>query len=102
VNLVKSDPIFDKLVSDVAVLDPRLRVAADDPDCFLCGKRVRRAVAVTVETGASIGMHAHAECVGNSTPFDLCVRYWQAIRAAVSGKRESPNPCAPRVRGAFR
>ena len=83
---------LDRLAADVAPLDPRLRVAADEPDCFLCGKKVRRVVAVTVDTGNSIGLHAHAECVGNRTAFEVMTLYWQALRAAIMGQRETPNP----------
>lgn len=92
---------LDQLAADTAALDPRLRVQSDDPDCFLCGKRVRRAVAVTVETGASIGMHAHAECCNNMPALELYSRLWRAIRAAIRGEAESPNPGPARIRGAF-
>jgi len=92
---------FDRHAADTRALDPRLRAAADDPDCFLCGKRVRREVALTVETGASVGLHAHAACLDNRPAFEVMVRYWQAIRAAVKGERETPNPAPPRVWGSF-
>ena len=86
----------------VKALDPRLRVAGDNPDCFLCGKRIKRGNAVFVESGASPRMPAHAECCDNRTAFDLMARYWQALRAAMPGHAETPNPCAPVVHGYFR
>jgi hypothetical protein len=95
------DDALDRLAADTAALDPRLRTAADDPECFMCGKRVRRAVAMTVETGSSIGLHAHAACLDNRSSFDVMCRYWKALRAAISGERETPNPAAPVVRGGF-
>jgi hypothetical protein len=91
----------DKLAADVAPLDPRLRVVADSPDCFLCGRKVRREVALTVETAASIGLHCHAECCHGMQAWELTARYWQALRAAIQGGPETPNPGPPRVQGDF-
>lgn len=91
----------DAHAAAVASLDPRLRVAGDNPDCFLCGKRVVRANAVYVESGASPRMPAHSVCCDGMAAFDLMARYWQAIRSAIQGHRETPNPCAPVVRGRF-
>jgi len=98
----RKDAALDKLAAAAGYLDPRLRIAADDPECFMCGKKVRRAVALTVETGASIGMHAHEECIGGKQAWEVCARYWQAMRAAITGEKETPNPGPPRISyGAF-
>ena len=91
----------DAHAETVAHMDPRLRVAGDNPECFVCGKRIRRANAVYVESGASPRMPAHSTCCDGMAALDLMARYWQAIRAAVEGHAETPNPCAPVVRGRF-
>ena len=92
---------LDQHAAEVALLDPRLSVS--HPDCFLCGKRVVRANAVWVESGASPRMPAHSECanVMCRRPLTLMARYWMAVRAAVIGRPEAPNPCEPLVRGSF-
>ncbi len=96
-----SKDALDRLAADVASLDPRLRVAGDEPECFMCGKRCRAGTFIGIETDASARMHAHTECAGNADPVDLAARYWMAVRAAFPGVAESPNPAAARVRGGF-
>ena len=92
---------LDKLAADVAALDPRLRVARDNPDCFLCGKVCGPRAVVYVESGASPQLAAHSRCVNNMQAVELMARYWQAVRAAIQGEGETPNPCAPVVHGRF-
>lgn len=94
---------LDKHANDTASLDPRLRMASDRPECFICGTRIRRTTSdpVTVDTGASIGLHAHAACCDNRPALDILTRYWKALRAAMSGTIETPNPARALIRGEF-
>lgn len=90
---------LDKLAADTVILDPRLRIASDSPECFLCGKHIVRTTSdpVTVETQNSIGLHAHGACCNNMPALDLFAAYWKAIRAAMTGERETPNPGPARI-----
>lgn len=92
---------FDKMASDAAMIDARFRASTDSPECFLCGKKIPRKNLVTVETQASIGMHAHYECANGMSVVDLYARLWKAIRAAMEGSAETENPNAPIVNGDF-
>lgn len=91
---------FDQLVGNTKGLDPRLDLSR--PECFLCGKKIQRKNLVHVESGASPRMPAHSECCQGMRAFDLMTRYWQAVRASITGKEETPNPSAPWVKGGFR
>lgn len=92
---------LDRLVADTAALDPRLRAGTDAPECFMCGKRCRPGTFVGIESDASARMHVHSECAGNAEPVELAARYWKAVRAAVPGMLETPNPGPAFVRGGF-
>ena len=94
---------IDKLAVDAAALDPRFRLAHDSPDCFLCGKGIIRQGSdpVSVQTDATIDLHAHASCCNNRPALELYALAWKAVRAIMEGQRETPNPGPARVRGAF-
>jgi hypothetical protein len=91
---------IDKHEADVASLDERLSIAK--AVCFLCGKAIARLNFVTVASPAFTPYHAHAECadaIGGAG--ELANRVWQAIRAAITGKGETPNPATATVHGGF-
>lgn len=88
-------------------LDPRLRLVNDLPDCFVCGHRITRANFISVETGASIPVHAHSECCEGHMSEGridkwLFEKMWQAVRAAILGQGETPNPAPAVLHGDFR
>lgn len=82
-------------------LDPRISADGPPQECFMCAKDITRNNWVAVETGASPQLLAHESCVNNMPALTLYTRYWKALRAAMRGERESPNPAPARVRGAF-
>lgn len=83
-------------------LDPRLRVATDNPDCFLCGRPILNpGDRLGIETEHSVRLHFHGSCAHGMQGFDLFARYWQAIRGAIIGEKETPNPARPIVHGDF-
>ena len=86
-----------------ANLDPRLRLASDNSECFLCGRPLVRNNYVNVEYGEAQPLAAHSECCNNMPALDLFAAYWKALRAAVPGTRETPNPGEIKLfRGDFR
>lgn len=99
-----STDALDKLAADAESLDERLSISR--PVCCACGKKLVSARFLTIETGATTPMHVCTDCADSHTEDgrpDLWLfgKVWQAVRAAIQGKAETPNPCAPVVRGRF-
>jgi len=81
-------------------LDERLSI--ERPVCFLCGHRLMRKNFVTIDSTAFTPLHAHQECVDAlGGPREFAARAWKAIRAAILGQPETPNPAPARVQGDF-